>query len=172
MASEALKSTTPPLNVTPLQDIQEKPKILKWGTRAVGLGIAGYSAYIVPTVQAQVEHAAHQNGTDFIDPSIGIQAAGLAKTIFLQWGPRTIVAAFAGYYGLGYAYMNGITDQIDSVAKRIFYDYFGGYAGVGAFMPSFQYYSAWGIRAAAAIGAAATYDMGARILQVAWNALF
>lgn len=84
----------------------------------------------------------------------------------LKWTPRTIVAGFAGYYSLGVAYEMGIMAAIDRIAIRIL-RHFMGYAGIGAFMPTFQWYSAWGVRVASALGAGILYDLTERIIRLA-----
>lgn len=86
------------------------------------------------------------------------QAAQFIST----WGPRVIVAAVAGYYSLGIAYATGLMASIDSVAIPILVDSVG-YAGLGAVMPTFQWYSAWTVRTIAALGAGIIYDVVERL---------
>ena len=81
----------------------------------------------------------------------------------LRLAPRLIVLGFAGYYSLGVAYEKGIMAAIDRVAIRILRHYVG-YAGLGAIMPTFQWYAAWSVRALAAIGAGILYDLIERII--------
>lgn len=85
---------------------------------------------------------------------------------FFKWTPRAIVAGFAGYYSLGVAYDIGIMARIDYHAIKAFRHFFG-YAGIGAFMPTFQWYSAWSVRIASACIAAATYDLALRVAEYA-----
>jgi hypothetical protein len=84
----------------------------------------------------------------------------------LKWTPRTIVAGFAGYYSLGVAYEMGVMAAIDRIAIRIL-RHFMGYAGIGAFMPTFQWYSAWSVRIVSALGAGLLYDLTERIIRLA-----
>jgi hypothetical protein len=72
--------------------------------------------------------------------------------------PRLIVAAIAGYYSLGVAYEMGMMASIDRVAIIVLKDLVG-YAGIGAAMPTFQWYSAWAVRVVAAAGAGLLYDI-------------
>ncbi len=81
----------------------------------------------------------------------------------LRWTPRLIVMGFVGYYSLGVAYEKGIMAAIDRVAIRILRHYVG-YAGLGALMPTFQWYAAWSVRALAVIGAGLLYDLIERII--------
>src|SRR6202030_3659505 len=84
-----------------------------------------------------------------------------SKKVFyfaLKWTPRTIIAGFAGYYSLGVAYERGIMAAIDRIAIRILY-HFVGYAGIGALMPTIQWYAAWGVRIAAAFTTTLLYDL-------------
>lgn len=69
--------------------------------------------------------------------------ADQAGRFLMTWTPRVIVAAIAGYYSLGIAYEMGIMAAIDQVAISVLKDSVG-YAGLGAVMPTFQWYSAWG----------------------------
>ena len=78
------------------------------------------------------------------------------------WTPRILVAGVAGYYGLGVAYEVGIMAAIDRVAISILRDSVG-YAGIGAAMPTFQWYSAWAVRSVAAAGAGLIYDLLERL---------
>lgn len=82
----------------------------------------------------------------------------------LKWTPRMIVVGLAGYYSLGFAYDQGIMAAIDRQAIRILRHSMG-YVGVGAFMPTFQWYSAWGVRITAAMGAALIYDLVEKITR-------
>ncbi len=84
----------------------------------------------------------------------------------LKWAPRAIVAGVAGYYSLGFAYDKGIMAAIDRLAISIF-RHTVGYTGIGAFMPAFQWYSAWGVRMTAALGAGVLYDVIERVVRSA-----
>jgi hypothetical protein len=85
-----------------------------------------------------------------------------AVQFLLTWTPRLLVVAFAGYYGLGFAYEMGIMAEIDKIAIPIIKSWVG-YAGLGAAMPTFQWYSAWGVRMAIAACAGIVYDLSERI---------
>lgn len=89
----------------------------------------------------------------------------------VKWTPRAIVAGLAGYYSLGIAYHMGIMAAIDRIAMHIFLPSLG-YMGMGFFMPTFQWYSAWGVRVLAAIGAGFLYDLAEKIFRAAFNAIF
>lgn len=89
---------------------------------------------------------------------------------FLTWTPRIIVAGFAGYYSLGIAYDVGIMAAIDRLAISILRDSIG-YAGIGAAMPTFQWYSAWAVRTVAAGGAGLIYDLLERLTVFVYSQL-
>ncbi len=93
-----------------------------------------------------------------------------ASEFFFKWGPRVLVAAIAGYYSLGIAYEWGIMASIDKIAIPILKNSVG-YAGIGAVMPTFQWYSAWGVRTVSAFGAGLLYDVGERIVLYAYHSL-
>jgi hypothetical protein len=76
----------------------------------------------------------------------------------LKWTPRAIVAGLAGYYCLGVAYDTGLMAKIDRIAMRILRPSLG-YMGMAAFMPTFQWYSAWAVRVTAALAAGLLYDL-------------
>ena len=86
----------------------------------------------------------------------------------IKWTPRTVIPFLAGYYSLGIAYDTGLMAKIDRIAIRILRPSLG-YMGVGAFMPTFQWYSAWGIRVTAALGASLLYDLAERIFFLAYR---
>lgn len=88
----------------------------------------------------------------------------------LRWTPRALIAGVAGYYSLGVAYDKGVMAAIDRVAIRAF-RHFWGYAGIGAFMPTFQWYSAWGVRIISALAAGILYDLAERIVLAACRAI-
>ncbi|HSX11182.1 MAG TPA: hypothetical protein VLF94_05660 [Chlamydiales bacterium] len=80
------------------------------------------------------------------------------KAFLCKWTPRAIVVLIGGYYGLGIAYSCGLMALIDKIAMAIF-GHVMGYAGIGAFMPTFQWYSAWSVRVAIAVVAGLIYDL-------------
>lgn len=65
--------------------------------------------------------------------------------ILCDWGPTAVITCVAGYYGLGIAYDLGVMARIDQIAIPILKNWFG-YAGLGAIMPTFQWYAAWAVR--------------------------
>ncbi|GAB4190078.1 MAG: hypothetical protein Tsb0015_11020 [Simkaniaceae bacterium] len=84
------------------------------------------------------------------------------KNFVITWGPRAIFAVIAGYYSLGVAYDIGLMAAIDRVAIDVLKHYIG-YAGLGAAMPTFQWYSAWAVRISAAAAGGLLYDVLERI---------
>lgn len=86
------------------------------------------------------------------------------KNFVMKWTPRVIVIGFAGYYGLGLAYQCGLMAVIDKIAIAII-GHATGTAGVGALMPTFQWYSAWAVRFACALAAELTYEVVERIAR-------
>ncbi|MES2273762.1 MAG: hypothetical protein V4487_06185 [Chlamydiota bacterium] len=88
------------------------------------------------------------------------------KQFVCTWGPRTIAAAFAGYYCLGFAYQIGLMAAIDKIAIPILVHSVG-YAGLGALMPHFQWYAALGVRILSATIAAFLYDLVKEICKYA-----
>ncbi len=91
-----------------------------------------------------------------------------ASQFFFKWGPRVLVAAIAGYYSSGIAYEWGIMASIDKIAIPILKNSVG-YAGIGAVMPTFQWYSAWGVRTVSAAAAGLLYDLGERLVLYAYH---
>lgn len=87
------------------------------------------------------------------------------------WTPRTFVGALAGYYSLGIAYEKGVMAAIDRVAIRVLKNSVG-YAGIGKFMPSVQWYAAWGVRITATLGATILYDLTERIVYAVARFIF
>lgn len=79
----------------------------------------------------------------------------------IKWTPRAIAVAIGGYYGLGVAYEWGIMAQVDQVAIKII-KHFAGYAGIGALMPTVQWYSAWGVRIVMGLSLGLLYDIAER----------
>lgn len=73
------------------------------------------------------------------------------------WTPRVVVGFVAGWYSLGFAYELGVMHKIDLLAMAIFKHFFGR-AGIGAFLPVFQPYSAYGVRCIAALMGTVLYD--------------
>lgn len=80
------------------------------------------------------------------------------KTFVIKWTPRVIAVAIGGYYGLGIAYELGLMALIDRVAIQII-KHFLGYAGVGALMPTVQWYAAWGTRITMGFAVGLIYDL-------------
>lgn len=80
---------------------------------------------------------------------------------FVKWTPRAIAATVGGYYGLGIAYELGLMALIDQVAIQILKNFFG-YAGIGALMPTVQWYTASGVQVIIALGAGLLYDLAER----------
>lgn len=67
------------------------------------------------------------------------------KSFLLTWTPRAIAVGVGGYYGLGLAYSSGLMAAIDKLAIPIIQHQLG-YIGLGAIMPTFQWYAAWSAR--------------------------
>lgn len=76
---------------------------------------------------------------------------------FIKWTPRALAMTAGGYYGLGIAYEWGFLALIDQVAIRILKGLFG-YVGVGAMMPTVQWYSAWAVRVIFGLTCGVVYD--------------
>lgn len=91
-----------------------------------------------------------------------------AKDFFLKWTPRLIVATVAGYYCLGFAYELGLMAKIDQIAMPIIKNMVG-YGGLGLYMPTFQWYSAWAVRALCASSAGILYMLLERIASCVIN---
>lgn len=89
----------------------------------------------------------------------------------LTWTPRIIVAAVAGYYSLGIAYETGLMAEIDKIAIQILKNWVG-YAGLGALMPTFQWYSAWAVRFIAGAVAGLLYDLLERLVCCLINSIW
>lgn len=94
-----------------------------------------------------------------------------SKDILLTWTPRVIVAVIAGYYSLGIAYDTGLMAEIDKIAIQIL-KHWVGYAGIGALMPTFQWYSALAVRMVAATVAGLLYDLIERLVRYLINAIW
>jgi len=84
---------------------------------------------------------------------------------------RAIVGGLAGFYSLGFCYEQGIMAKIDDIAISLMLPSVG-YAGLGAFMPTFQWYAAWGVRITAAFLATIVYDIAERVFIAAFQYLF
>lgn len=97
----------------------------------------------------------------FTSPSINFDNCAYFT---LKWTPRLLVAGLAGFYSLGVAYDLGLMAAIDQLAIRILKHQVG-YVGLGAAMPTVQWYAAWGVRMTAAIGAGLLYDFIERIVK-------
>jgi hypothetical protein len=96
-------------------------------------------------------------------------AASTDCSLTLSWRtPQLLVAAVAGYASLGFAYHTGVMAAIDKVAINILIKQVG-YIGLGAAMPAFQWYAAWGVRIVACIVAAALYELCVRIAAYCVN---
>jgi hypothetical protein len=80
---------------------------------------------------------------------------------FLKWTPRAIAATVGGYYGLGIAYELGLMALIDQVAIQILKNIVG-YAGIGALMPTVQWYTASAMQVIIGIGSGFLYDLAER----------
>lgn len=86
----------------------------------------------------------------------------------LKWGPRVLIVGFAGYYSLGVAYHWGVMAAIDRIAMDILVHQVG-YAGIGAIMPTFQWYAAWGVRITVGLAAGVVYDVFARVIYAVYE---
>lgn len=106
-----------------------------------------------------------------IEPTSSFPSPQKIKQFILKWTPRAIAAGIGGYYALGIAYHFGLMAAIDKIAIAIIRE-FAGYAGVGALMPTFQWYAAWGVRILAASGAGFLYDRIERVALCCYNKFF
>lgn len=86
----------------------------------------------------------------------------------LKYTPRAVVALYCGYYCLGVAYSSGLMAAIDKVAIKILVKQVG-YVGLGAVMPTFQWYSAWAVRLAAALIGTLIYDLIEKIAKASYR---
>lgn len=86
---------------------------------------------------------------------------GGIKEFIIKWTPRAAAVAIGGYYGLGIAYEWGLMASIDQFAIQVI-KHFAGYAGVGALMPTAQWYAALGVRVTIGIVAGVIYDLTER----------
>ena len=93
-----------------------------------------------------------------------------AAEFLLKWTPRALVVACGAYYGLGVAYEIGLMAAIDRVAIQILKQWVG-YIGIGALMPTVQWYSALAVRCCMSATAALLYNVLERIGQAAYRYL-
>jgi hypothetical protein len=82
-------------------------------------------------------------------------------TLTLRWTPRAIAGCLAGYYSLGIAYEKGWMAALDRIAIQIL-SHHTGYLGIGAIMPTFQWYSALSVRLLSGLLGALVYDLAER----------
>lgn len=101
-------------------------------------------------------------------PAFSVEAIG---TFLLTWTPRALAAGIGGYYSLGLAYEYGVMASIDQVAIMIIKEWTGT-VGIGAMMPTFQWYSAMGVRLVAAAMCGVIYDLIERICLYIYSACF
>ncbi len=93
-----------------------------------------------------------------------------AAEFLLKWAPRALAIGCGGYFGLGVAYELGLMAAIDRVAISILKQWVG-YIGIGALMPTVQWYSALAVRCGMAAAAALIYNIVERICQVSYRVL-
>lgn len=84
------------------------------------------------------------------------------KQFLFKWTPRAIVIGIGAYYGLGIAYETGLMAAIDKIAIGILKKSVG-YAGIGALMPTVQWYSSLAVRFGMAAVASLSYDLSLRM---------
>ncbi|MBX7067140.1 MAG: hypothetical protein K1X28_07910 [Parachlamydiales bacterium] len=92
------------------------------------------------------------------------ESATPVTDFLLKWTPRAVAVAIGGYYGLGIAYEMGLMAAIDQFAIQVIKN-FGGYVGIGALMPTVQWYSAWAVRIVMGIASGILYDLAERAVQ-------
>lgn len=85
------------------------------------------------------------------------------RSFLVKWTPRAAAVLIGSYYGLGIAYDLGLMALIDKVAIQIL-KHWVGYAGVGALMPTVQWYSALSVRIVLGVGAGFLYDLAAKTI--------
>lgn len=88
-----------------------------------------------------------------------------------KWTMRAGVGGFCGFYSLGFCYEYGVMAKIDAIAISVILPSIG-YAGLGAFMPGFQWYSAWAVRVVAGLLGALIYDLTERACMAAFRYFF
>lgn len=106
-----------------------------------------------------------------LTPSAQSDFSTQVQQFILTWTPRVAVGVIAGYYSLGVAYDIGLMAMIDKVTIYVLKST-AGYIGVGAIMPTVQWYSAWAVRTIAALGGGLLYDIGERAIcavYARWN---
>lgn len=86
------------------------------------------------------------------------------KPFLITWAPRALAILVGGYYGLGLAYSCGLMAAIDKLAIAIIQQQVG-YIGLGAIMPTFQWYAAWSARITFSALFALLYDTIERIAK-------
>lgn len=78
--------------------------------------------------------------------------------------PRLVIGGLAGYYILGYAYMNGWMAAIDQFVMQLMRDHGMGYIAIGALMPQVQWWASRGVQVSGAFIAALAYDLAERVM--------
>jgi hypothetical protein len=86
------------------------------------------------------------------------------RTSLTKWAPRVLAVLVGGYYGLGLAYSFGLMAAIDKIAIATLKHYVG-YVGLGAAMPTFQWYAAWAVRFTFGAFLGLLYDLIERIAE-------
>ncbi len=115
--------------------------------------LAARSDFIKPVPNCWKEHP--KNRSCFSFKSLATKACRLT--------PRLVLPLLAGYYILGYAYVNGWMAAIDQIAMKVMRDNHMGYMAIGALMPTVQWYAAWAVRVTAATLALVVYDLAERV---------
>ena len=90
------------------------------------------------------------------------------STTFLKLAPRIIIGGLAAYYSLGLAYNMGLMAVIDKFAIKILLPNVG-YIGLGAVMPTVQWYTAWTARLIVGTVAAFLYDLCEKIATLVYR---
>ena len=86
------------------------------------------------------------------------------RTFLIKWTPRALAVLVGGYYGLGLAYGWGVMAAVDKLAIAVL-KYYVGYVGVGALMPTFQWYAAWAVRFSFGIALGLIYDLLEKVVK-------
>lgn len=89
----------------------------------------------------------------------------------IKWTPRIIAVSVGGYYALGIAYETGLMAEIDKVAIVIIKHHVG-YIGLGALMPTVQWYAAWTVRCSFGLIAGLLYDLTEKICLCLYSSFF
>lgn len=100
--------------------------------------------------------------------AVNLSPSEKITTFLIKWTPRAVVVLVAGYYGLGIAYEYGLMALVDKVSMQGL-KYFFGYAGIGALMPTAQWYSAMGVRVMIGCSVGVVYDLAEKSLKYGWN---